>query len=193
MFVYTMQPVVQSVAVVQLVWQPVVSIKTKFTRNNLLSNWLKTGLTTGWTTGCIVYTNIQPVVKPVVQPAVQLCSRLDNRLHRVNKHPTGCQTDCTTGLTTGRFDNRLYRVKRALNSVYTIQHVVKPGLSNRYDNRLSNRFDNRLDNRLYRVYKHPTGCQTCWMFVHKMKVVVQPVVQLVCQTVVSCKRDISPT
>jgi len=26
-------------------------------------------------------------------------------------------------------------------------------------NRLWNRFDNRLDNRLYRVYKHPTGCQ----------------------------------
>ena len=25
--------------------------------------------------------------------------------------------------------------------------------------RLSNRFDNRLDNMLYRVYKHPTGCQ----------------------------------
>ena len=22
------------------------------------------------------------------------------------------------------------------------------------------RFDNQLDNRLYRVYKHPTGCQT---------------------------------
>jgi len=64
-------------------------------------------------------------------------------------------------------------------------------------NRLLNRFDIWLDNRLYRVYKHPTGCQTgCqtglttgWMFVYTM----QPVVELVWQPVwqqpvVSCKR-----
>jgi len=42
----------------------------------------------------------------------------------------------------------------------------------------------------YRVYKHPTGCQTCcstgWMFVYKM----QPVVRPVEQPVVSCKRSI---
>jgi len=27
-------------------------------------------------------------------------------------------------------------------------------------NRLSNRLSNWFDNRLYRVYKHPAGCQT---------------------------------
>jgi len=54
--------------------------------------------------------------------------------------------------------------------VYTIQPVVKPVwqpgkcLHTQY-NRLSNPFDNRL----YRVYKHPTGCQTLFV-----KPVVQP-------------------
>ena len=52
--------------------------------------------------------------------------------------------------------------------------VVKPCLTNRFDNRvegtavrstgcetgLYNRFDNGFDNRLYRVYKHLPGCQT---------------------------------
>ena len=33
-----------------------------------------------------------------------------------------------------------------------MQHVVKPVVSNR--------FDNRLNSRLYRVHKHPTGCET---------------------------------
>ena len=43
---------------------------------------------------------------------------------------------------------------------------------------LSNRVDNRLDNRLYRVYKHPIGCQTA---------VPEPV----WQPVVSCKRGLT--
>ena len=55
-----------------------------------------------------------------------------------------------------------------LNSVYTIQPVVKPVIK---------RFDNRLDSSLYPVYKHPTGCQTgCttgmttgWMFVYTIQ------------------------
>ena len=54
-------------------------------------------------------------------------------------------------------ERRLY-----LYPVYTIQPVVnKRLLSNRlFDNRLlSNRLYNRFDNRLYRVNKHPTGCQ----------------------------------
>jgi len=48
---------------------------------------------------------------------------------------------------------------------YTV-HFVKPRLH--YYNRLSVRLYNRFDNRLYRVNKHPTGCQT--------------VVKRVCQT-----------
>ena len=51
---------------------------------------------------------------------------------------------------------------------------------NLLSNRLLNRFDSRLDNRLYRVYKHPAGCQTGlttgWMFVYTMQPVVQAVV-----------------
>jgi len=51
------------------------------------------------------------------------------------------------------------------------------------------------------VYKHPTGCHigcttvltTGWMFVYTMQPVVQPIVQLVCQPVVSCERGISNT
>jgi len=46
-------------------------------------------------------------------------------------------------------------------------------------NRLSSRYRlyNRFDNRLYRVNKHPTGCETGWMFVYT----IQPVVKRVWQ------------
>jgi len=48
---------------------------------------------------------------------------------------------------------------------------------------LYNRFENRFDNRLYRVNKHPTGCQTAlttgWMFVYT----IQPVVKRIWQPV----------
>ena len=95
------------------------------------------------------------------------------------------------------------------DSVYTIQ-PVSHRFYNRFDNRLdvcinllsnrlSSRFDNLLDSRLYRVYKHPPGCQAgCtsgltsgWMFVYTMQPVVQLVVQPLCQLVVSCKGGIS--
>jgi len=50
---------------------------------------------------------------------------------------------------------------------------------------LSYRLYNRFDNGLYRVNKHPTGCQTGlttrlttgWMFVYTIQPVVKPVVQ----------------
>ena len=51
----------------------------------------------------------------------RLCNRLDNRLYGVNKHPTGCQTGCQNGLITSWM------------FVYTIQPVVKPCLSNRFE------------------------------------------------------------
>jgi len=44
-----------------------------------------------------------------------------------------------------------------------------------------NRLSSRFDNRLYRVNKHPTGCQTSfttgWMFVYTIQPVVKPTVQ----------------
>jgi len=63
-----------------------------------------------------------------------------------------------------------------LNPVYTIQPVVNPVVQ--CDNRLYNGFDNQL----YRVNKHPTGCQygcqtgltTSWMFVYTIQPVVKP-------------------
>jgi len=59
--------------------------------------------------------------------------------------------------------------------VYTMQPVVKPVVQ-------------PFDNWLYRVNKHPAGCQTGlttgWMFVYT----IQPVVKSVWQQVVSCKR-----
>ena len=86
-------------------------------------------------------------------------------------------------------------------------------------NRLSNPLSNRFDNRLYRVYSRlsnrlynpvwqpfeqtvlfvqhdcQTGCQTRlttgWMFVYTIQPVVKPVVQLLWQPVVSCKRGLS--
>jgi len=49
------------------------------------------------------------------------------------------------------------------------------------------RLYNRFDNRLYRVNKHPTGCQTGltthWMFVYTIQPVVKPVVKQVWQPV----------
>ena len=59
---------------------------------------------------------------------------------------------------------------------------------NLLSNRLSNPFGNRFDNRLYRVYKHPTVCQTVFV-----KPVVKPVWQPVWQPVVSCKRGLTLT
>ena len=102
---------------------------------------------------------------------------LKPRLHDT----TCCQTGCQTGLTTGCI-------------VYTnIQPVVKPVWQPVWQPAVS--CTTRFDDRLYRVNKHPTGCQTCmttglttgWMFVYTIQPVVKPVVQPVLQPVVSCK------
>jgi len=119
-----------------------------------------------------------------------LTTGFDNWLYCVYKHSTSCQTRFTTDLTTGcivytvgcqtscttRFDNWL-------NEQLFVQHGCQTGCQ-------------RFDNRLYHVNKHPTSCQsqtclttgftTSWMFVYT----IQPVVKLVVQPVVSCKRGI---
>jgi len=93
-----------------------------------------------------------------------LSNRFDNRLYHVHKHSTGCQTHLTTGCI-----------------VYT--PGCQTGLYNRFERtvavrstRLSNRIDNLFDNRLYRINKHPTGCQSGLTFVYMIQPVVQPVV-----------------
>jgi len=63
-------------------------------------------------------------------------------------------------------------------------------------NRLSKRLYNRCDNRLYRVNKHPTGCQsgcqrgltTGWMFVYTIQPVVKPVWQPVVSWILTFTR-----
>ena len=150
MFVYTIQPVVNSV--VKPVSQPVVSCMQTFSR---LSNRLydpvsqpvertvavcvEHGCQTRLTTGCIVLTTVlneQPLVlQPVVKPG---CT---------TGLTTGCIHDtavCQTGLTTGGM------------FVYTIQPVIKPVWQPVVSciqtfTRLLNRFGNQFDNRLYRV------------------------------------------
>ena len=147
-----------------------------FTRYNLLTNklsnrfdnWLNvcihdtTGCQTGLTISCIVY-----------------------NVH-VYKHSAGCQTS-------NRFDSRLAVsciqpvVNRLYNPVWQpVERTVVVCLT-RWT-RLSNLFYNRFDNRLYRVNKHPTGCQTG--YTGCIQPVVKPVVQPAWQLVVSCKRGI---
>jgi len=126
----------------------------------------------------------------------RLSNRFDNMLYRVNKHPTGCRTCLTTGCRTCWTTGWMF--------VYTIQLVVKPCLTNRFDNRVE-RTDccsTRLSNRLYNPVWQPavytiqlfceTGCQTGlttgWMFVY----MIQPVIKPAWQPVVSCKRGLIP-
>jgi len=59
--------------------------------------------------------------------------------------------------------HEIYVMHRLLPSPKTTSYnyeVLDIASCKQTSNRLSNRLLNRFDNRLYRVYKHPTGCQT---------------------------------
>ena len=113
--------------------------KAPFIRYNLLSNiqpvvkpaWQQA---TGLAVSCIqpvVKPVVKLVVKPVVQPGLTY-NRFDNWL---NEQWLFVQHGCQMAVRSTRLSNRLYN------------RVVKPVVYNRFDNRL------------YRVNKHPTGCQ----------------------------------
>jgi len=120
-----------------------------------------------------------------------------NISHRRNNIPTSCvqQNYMFSGSAVSAREDR---VNPRLHDTTGCQPVVKPVwqpvvLCIQTFNQLSNPFDNPL----YRVNKHPTGCQTglttglatgC-MFVYT----IQPVVKSVVQPVVSCKRGFTDT
>ena len=154
-----------------------VNSEAPFTRYNLLQTGYQTGFTTGW---MFVYT-IQPVLKPVVKPVVKTVVK------PVIKPVLQLVVSCIQPV-----------VKPVVKPVVQPQWgIATTGWMNSgcSFNRLSNRFYNRFDNWLYRVNKHPTGCQaglttrltTGWMFVYTIQPVVNTVVQSVWQPVVSCK------
>jgi len=85
----------------------------------------------------------------------------------------------------------IYKMCELLNPVYTIQPVEQlvESLYTRY---------NWLNNQLYRVYKHSTSCWTGCMnstrLIHATQhsaIHLQSIVQLIWQTVVSCKRGLN--
>jgi len=140
---------------------------------------------TGLATDCIVYTNIHPFDNRFDNQLYRVYSRLLNRIDNpidnwLNEQwlyvQHGCQTGCQSCLTTGCIHDTA-----GWMFVYMTQPVVitvwQP-----------------VCNRLYRINKHPTGCQTGlttgWMFVYTIQLVVKPVLQTVWHPVVSCKRGI---
>jgi len=163
-------------------------IYAPFTRYNLLSNQLsirfdnRVNVCIHDTTGCIVHTNIQPVVNPIWQPAVS-CIQLV--VKPVVQPGTTGWTNCGCSFNTVE---RTVAVRSTRLSNRVVHQLNKQSVCS---TRLSSRLWNPFDNRLYGLYEHATGCQTGlttgWMFVYT----IQPVVKLVVQPVVLCKRGIT--
>jgi len=109
----------------------------------------------------------------------------DNIVRSVKPHlhdTTCCQTDLTTGCIV--YTNIQPVVKPVRQPVWQpAVSCIQPVVVAVRSTRLSNRFDNRL----YHLNKHPTGCQSRWMFVYMTQSVVKLVAQPDWQPVVACK------